>query len=197
LLTYDAASSPLAAQGGSAARSHAFTLPDGTAGAGTLSITLTTDANNDVVEGFSGSTPENNNATTAAVVSRLRPYPDLVVNGLSVNPTTVLTGQTVTVSWLIENSGTDAVRGAFSDRVRVVNASSGVVLVNQLLPYDPAGDGEIGVGQGRDRSLTITIPDGSGSVGNLTVSVTTDREVRSSSTTLGEPGKPTTRPRPP
>ena len=42
--------------GASRAPTH-FTLPDGALGAGTLTVSITTDSNNEVVEGFSGTAP--------------------------------------------------------------------------------------------------------------------------------------------
>ena len=81
----------------------------------------------------------------------------------------------VTVSWRTDNIGTAAVDRAFTDHVRVVNPSDDRVLVDRTLVYDPAAGGNIGIGDGRDRTLTVTIPDGSGSVGNLVVTVTTDQ----------------------
>src|SRR5262249_28358529 len=102
---YDAfASGPIAVRG-PAPRASAFPLPDGPAGAGPLSVAVTTDVNNEVVEGFNTSAAETNNTTTASFTAALRPYPDLVVSALAVNPTSVQTGQAVTVSWHTDNVG--------------------------------------------------------------------------------------------
>src|SRR5262245_3020219 len=174
-VTYDATGAGAIDVGGSVARSFAFTLPDGTPGAGTLTVSVTTDSNNEIVEGFSGTAPETNNTTAASFTSALRPYPDLVVNALAVSPTAVQTGQAVTVSWRTDNTGSAAAGQAFSERVRVVNPANGRVLVDQTVAYDPAAGGAIAAGDGRIRSLTVTIPDGSASVGTLSVTVTTDQ----------------------
>src|SRR5438045_3098288 len=104
--TYDVPSAGSIGVGAAVARSYSFTLPDGTLGAGTLTVAITTDSNNEVVEGFSGTTPETNNTTAASFTSSLRPYPDLVVSALSVSPAAVQTGQSVTVSWHTDNTGT-------------------------------------------------------------------------------------------
>ena len=90
--TYDVPSAGSIGVGAAVARSYSFTLPDGTLGAGTLTVAITTDSNNEVVEGFSGTTPETNNTTAASFTSSLRPYPDLVVSALSVSPAAVQTG---------------------------------------------------------------------------------------------------------
>ncbi len=175
IVTYDATGNGSLAGGAAAARLFAFTLPDGVSGAGTLNITVTTDSNNEVVESFGGATPETNNSTTTSVTSNLPPYPDLLVNGLLISPTTVQTGQAINVSWQTINAGTETVGSAFSERVRVVKTTNGQVLVDQTVVYNPAADGNIGAGQGRSRSLAVTIPDGSASAGNLSVTVTTDQ----------------------
>src|SRR5207302_5577072 len=112
--------------------------------------------------GFARTHDETTNTTTASFVSSLRPYPDLVVNGLAVTPTAVQTGNTVTVSWRIADTGNAPVTKAFSERVQVIN--NGNVLVNQVVGYDPASGGTIAAGDGRDRSLAVIVPDGSASV---------------------------------
>ncbi len=145
-IVHDASGASAIGVGGAVDRSYAFTLPNGTLGAGSLSVSITTDVSNEVVEGFSGTTPETNNAASASFNSKLRPYPDLFVNLLSVSPTTVPSGQAITVSWQTENPGTETVTNAFTERVRIVNPTNGQELVNQTLLYDPAIDGNIAPG---------------------------------------------------
>ena len=71
------------AAGGSAARSFALKLPDGTAGVGTLQVTVTVDSKNNVVEYNAAGTAETNNTATTSVVSTLANYADLAVANVS------------------------------------------------------------------------------------------------------------------
>lgn len=157
-------------------REYGFTLPDGLPGVGNLRIAVTTDASGNVVESFADSVPETNNTLTTDVVSQLRPYPDLVISSLSVDPTNVRTGGAVTLSWRVDNDGTGIVAETFQENVRIVNRATNDVLFEQTLPYSPDVDGPIDGGEGRDRSVIATIPDGSASVGDLLISVTTDAD---------------------
>ena len=72
------------AVGASAGRQYAFRLPDGSAGVGTLKVTVTTDAGGAVFESNAANTGETNNVATAQVDTKLADYPDLVVGGLQV-----------------------------------------------------------------------------------------------------------------
>jgi len=164
VVTYDATGSGSLAAGAAASRSFNFTLPDGALGAGTLSVSITTDWNNEVVEGFSSSAAETNNTASANFAANLRPYADLVVANLAVSPTTVQTGQAVNVTWQTSNTGTAAVSTGFSERVKIVNTTSGAVLVNQTLGYDLGAGGPIEAGGTRNRSLSVVVPDGTASV---------------------------------
>jgi hypothetical protein len=129
----------------------------------------------EIAEGLSGTLPETNNTTSAAFAAALRPYPDLVVNSLSVDPAAVQTGQAVTVSWQTVNVGTEPVGRSFTEQVKIVSQADGRELTEPtVVVHDAAASGPIGANQSRDRSLTIMVPDGSPSAGSWTVTVTTD-----------------------
>ena len=101
-------------------------------------------------------------------------HPDLIVSDLGVDPASVQAGEVIRTDWRIENTGNDPVATALSDRIRVVNTTTGQTLLEEVVLYDPASDGAIGADEGRDRSLDLTIPDGSGSVGDIEIRIVTD-----------------------
>ncbi len=174
LLDYDFATAGPIGAGASVERQYAITLPDGPAGSGQYRIQVVTDSSRDIVEGPAGGIAENNNETEISVAVGLRPYPDLTVTQLSLDPSTVLTGEDITVRWSVVNLGSEAVDTDFVEQVRIVNQSTGATLLTTSLPYEVFQTGTIAVGQTRDRELIVTIPDGSGSVGTLEIMVTTD-----------------------
>jgi hypothetical protein len=174
VVVYDASDAREIGLGSAVPRMYVFTLPDGDLGAGTLDISITTDFYDEIGEGLSGTLPETNNTTSAAFATALRPYPDLVVNSLSVDPAAVQTGRAVTVSWQTVNVGTEPVSSSFSEQVKIVSQADGDVLSEQTIVYDAAANGPIGANQSRDRSLTVMVPDGSSNVGSWSVTVTTD-----------------------
>ena len=66
---------PIAA-GGSWPQAYSFTLPQGTPGVGNLTVTVTADVNNQVVEYNSSGTAVTNNTATLSVQSALAAYPN-------------------------------------------------------------------------------------------------------------------------
>ncbi len=157
---------------------NAFTLPTGSAGAGDIRITVTTDTYHTVKEyDASGNAAYGNNALSTDVTSTLPPYPDLQVTGLTVGPTTGLqSGGTLAVTWIDADTGTGPVTGAFTDHVVVKNLTTGLTLATADLPYDPtaAGNGPIAVGGSVARAFNYTLPLGSAGAGQIQVTVTTN-----------------------
>ncbi|MFC1783644.1 DVUA0089 family protein, partial [Planctomycetota bacterium] len=100
---------------------------------------------------------------------------DLTIPYISVDPAAnVKTGDELTVSWHIENSGIGAVDLGFYELVRVVNTTTGQELLTELLPFDPGLDGVIIGGGTVNRYYTFKMPDGDISVGDIEIIVTTD-----------------------
>ncbi len=104
------ASGPIAA-GGSAARQLDFTLPQGTAGAGQLQVTVTTNYYNQVFEyntaGPGGtSTAQSNNSASDAFSATLAAYADLAVSNVTAPSLTIGNPAQVTVGWTVTNQGT-------------------------------------------------------------------------------------------
>src|SRR5207253_1135232 len=92
------------AGGVSAPRAFTFRLPDGPAGAGSLAITVTADANNNVFESNPAGTGELNNSASTTAQSTLGPYPALSVTAVTV-PAAATFNTSVSVTWTVLNSG--------------------------------------------------------------------------------------------
>ena len=101
--------------GQTAVRTQTVLIPRTSTTAGTYRLIVVADANNDLPEGVN----EGNNwaASTASFGVTLPPLPDLTVQSITA-PSTVLTGQTITVSWTIRNAGAGSTNtSAWNDRV--------------------------------------------------------------------------------
>jgi hypothetical protein len=164
------ANSPIAA-GSFVARSDSLRLPDGTSGVGQLQITVTEDSLSNVSEFNAAGTGESNNTASTSAMSVLAPYPDLKVQNLSFVPANGLkSGQTLTINWIDTNSGNGAAAGPWSDKIQVVNASTGQTLLNTAQAFTNS----INAGASAARSVQYPLPDGATAVGNLLVTVTAD-----------------------
>ena len=78
------------APGQSRSRQYAFTLPDGSRGAGPIMITVTVDSGNKVFEFNASGDAETNNTASVTQTATIAPYPDLQVASLRIDPATVL-----------------------------------------------------------------------------------------------------------
>ena len=161
----------------SATRQVTLRLPDGLAGVGSLTVTVTTDAYNNVFEyGAQGhQDAESNNSASTGVTSTLAAYPDLQVANLIVTPTAAQSGNQITVTWNNVNDGTADVTSSFTDRVEVDNLTTGQVLTMTYVPYSTSSLGVLGAGAtSATRQVSLRLPDGPAGVGSLAVHVTTD-----------------------
>ncbi|MGE4003055.1 MAG: CARDB domain-containing protein, partial [Planctomycetaceae bacterium] len=149
---YDAVEEGAIEPGQSRARQYEFTLPDGVDGAGELTITVMTDAFDQLFEDNAGGTAEANNTAETTVTSQLAVYPDLTITGLSVDPSSGLqSGGTLTIHWTDINSGDAAVSDSFYDYVTIVNTTTGQTLLGAFVYYDATVEGAIEPGQSRPR----------------------------------------------
>src|SRR5262249_31036450 len=175
---YDATTLGNLAGGASKQRPFSFVLPDGSAGAGNLQITVTVDSTSQVPEyNSNGNAETNNDASIPPVHSTLTPYPDLKVVGLGLSTESVLeSGGLLKVLWNDANSGNAPVSSPFVDHVIITNTTTGQTLGTLDIAYDPAaaGNGPIGAGQSRDRHLTFALPQGTSGAGLIQFTVTTD-----------------------
>ncbi len=172
---YDAATSGNIPSNGLSARTTSFQLPNGTAGAGNLTITVTTDYDNTIAEYYPGNVGESNNSSAINFVSTLTAYPDLQVTSPTVATPAPMSGQNITVNWKDSNSGSGATGGNWTDRVTIINTTTGQIVSSGDVPYNAATSGNISAGGNSPLlSATFKLPDGSAGVGSLLVTVTTN-----------------------
>ena len=108
-----------------------FSLPNGAAGVGQLSITVTADAGGSLLDYDPNGTIDTNRSATLTVQTTLGAYPDLHAAGLAVDASSGLqAGGTVTLDWNDSNVGTAAASGSWYDQVTVVNTTTGQTLAN-------------------------------------------------------------------
>jgi len=162
------------APGGSRSRTTTLQLPDGTAGAGTLQVSVGVDTFNQVPEVNVSGAGEANNAISTSAISSIANYPDLQVVNLAVQPSVLNSGTNLTVQWQDTNSGNGLAASSWYDRVIISNATAGVTLLNTTIFYDTNVLGPLTNGVGRNRSANFTLPNGSNGAGLLQVSVTAD-----------------------
>ncbi len=168
-------SGPIAA-GSSAVRSFDFTLPNGAPGIGNLSVTVTTNYYNQVLESNATATGESNNIANITATSVAAPYPDLQVQNLTISPAATLSGGTVQVSWDDANTGNAPVNVAFYDNLTIANDTTGATLLNTDVAFNPTlpGNPPIVAGGSQPQAYSFTLPQGDPGVGNFTVTVTTN-----------------------
>ena len=140
---YNAATRGNLAPNASAAQSYTFKLPDGPAGVGNLQISVTTDYYETVHEYYPGGSGYTNNTTTITAASTLAPYPDLQVTNLATSPTSLESGETVTIDWDDANTGNGTVTGSFEDEVTAVNTTTGQTVASVVVPYNEGTSGPI------------------------------------------------------
>ncbi len=158
------------APGQTKTRQTTFTLPDGPDGAGDLEFSITIDATRDVAQ-----SDYTNDTATLTVPSTLPDYPDLQVNNLrfdSAQP--LVAGGQATLRWDDANSGAGTASSAWNDHVKITNTTTGEVLVDTTVAYDPAAQGAsaLNSGQSAPRSFAFTLPDGSRGIGSIQATVT-------------------------
>jgi len=191
---YDASTRGPIAGGSSAVQQYSFTLPAASPGAGQIQISVTTNSNNAILERNSTGTAQSNNSATIIVSSALA-APDLQVTGLTTSPTSPQSGNTVTVQWNDSNTGNLPALGSFTDRVTVINTTTGQTLVSFDVPYDASARGNLAAGASAAQQFAFRLPDGNPGVGSLQVSVTTDEYntiVEANSSGTGETNNTTT-----
>ncbi len=157
------------AAGGSAARTYTFPLPNGTAGAGQLQVTVTTDYYNNVFEYNAAGTAESNNTATTTVTSTVAAYPDLTVANLTAAASTA---GLVTVGWSDSNGGTAPVSAGFTDSVVLTDAKTGQTVATHYVTYPESTAGPIAAGSSVVRSATIQLAQGFPIGDGLSVTVT-------------------------
>jgi hypothetical protein len=158
--------SPFAA-GATATRSMIFAWPSGFNSTGQFEFDITVDSAGQVIEAVPFVSRTDNTGSTTALSA-----PDLAISGLHVvSPTTPRSGSTVTIGWTDANNGNVVTPVGWNDRVRVVNLTTGALIIVQAVD---AG-GVLAPGATRARSFAFVLPDGNAGVGNIQVTVTLDQ----------------------
>ncbi|MDO8268888.1 MAG: CARDB domain-containing protein, partial [Moraxellaceae bacterium] len=162
------------ALGASLARAYNFTLPNGDAGVGDLQVTVTADVYNYQYEYNAGGTAESNNAASTAATATIAPYADLQVQNLVASPASLLTGQTLHITWDDANTGNLATSTNWYDHIVVVNATTGATVLNTTVYHNHSAQGPVGAGSSLARSYDFSLPNGDAAVGEYVVTVTAD-----------------------
>ena len=154
-------------------RSLILRLPNGTAGAGTFTLTVETDAANSQIE---TGTDEQNNQASVPFVSELALYADLQVKNLSISPDTAWqAGDKVSISWQTANTGMAAAHGRWLERVEVINRSTGQTIavidyqVDETLPSDATST---------VRKVEFVWPSGMQGIGRFEIRVSVDAQAQ-------------------
>ena len=160
------------AAGDNTPRSYSFSMPNGAAGVGNLSVTVTADAGGSLPEYNSSGLLDTNRSANTTTTTTLADYPDLHATALAVDPSSVLqSGGTVTLDWSDSNVGDGAAAGSWSDYVNVVNSTTEQTLVSAVQGYSSQN---IAAGGSAARSYSFTLPNGTLGIGQLSITVTAD-----------------------
>lgn len=155
----------------STAQSTTFQLPDGAAGVGNVLVTVTADQNQAESE---YPNPGTGASASTSFASTLAPYPDLVVNGLTVLPGSPQSGQSLTINWNDTNTGNAPISKSFYDQIVITNTSTGQNLLSTTSYYNEAANGSIGASGTAAQSFTFTLPNGAPGIGNIQVVINAD-----------------------
>ena len=150
-----------------------LTLPPGLPGVGELTVTVRADVGNAIEEANLDGTAELNNAGSVGVTSELAPYVDLVTEYIMPVPADgFVGGEAVTVGWTVRNAGTAAAEGAFTERLEIVNVSTGLVVFSRDWRRD--GSEPIAAGAGISREVVLAWPEGVDGAGQFEFRLTQD-----------------------
>jgi hypothetical protein len=160
------------AAGASLQRSVQFKWPSGGDASGKFAFAVTVDSGNALIEANVDGSGESNNAAIATVLSA----PNILVQALTQTGGQAQAGGPLSLSWTDYNAGVASTPNAWTDLVQVYNVSNGALLAQVAVPV-LAANGVLASGDSLARSVTISLPDTANAVGQLTVRVTSDRDV--------------------
>ncbi len=104
---------------------------------------------------------------------------DLRVASLGIDPGgELVAGQALTIRWQDQNQGNRASLGSWSDRVQVINRTTGETLLNALVAHDSDALGALAPGGSHARERAFTLPTGSRGVGTIEFIVTIDAQTQ-------------------
>ncbi len=175
-LPYDATSAgkgPLAA-GQSTAQQYTYRLPDGDAGTGTIGFTVTTNSTASLFEYNTSGTSTTNDTASTQATSSIAPYPDLQVENVQLQPSSLYSGVSGVLQWQDVNTGNGMTSGSWDDRVIVLNTTTGKTLATYTLVYDSTRQGALAAGAAAQQQYAFMIPTGSAGLGTIQFMVTTN-----------------------
>ena len=145
------------AAGGMAARSYSFALPNGTAGVGQLSITVTADAGGSLLEYNAQGEIDTNRSASITAQSTLAGYPYLLPSGVEA-PAIAQFGQSVSITWTVTNDGNAPAQGSWSDQLYL--SSQPTLSAGATLLATQAGTAHSPLAVGGDYTSTaqVTLP---------------------------------------
>ncbi|HEV6968860.1 CARDB domain-containing protein, partial [Roseateles sp.] len=172
LLPYvEATSGPLAG-GASITRTATLKLPDGPTGAGSLLAVIESDFGNTQKEGGNRETNNRGQAGFTSTLAEYVNYVNLVASNLSITPPgDWQNGDTVTVGWTTANAGTIPPGRNWTERVEVLNQTTGIVIASLTRTGTPA---EAQPGASVDRTASFSWPGGANAAGAIRLRVTVD-----------------------
>src|SRR5262249_21833313 len=133
-------------------------LPDGTAGAGTIQFTVTTDSGNAIFEYNAAGTGETNNTAGLTLSADLAHYPDLVTSHVTRGGLVGGDPASVTVGWTVTNAGTGPGQvGSWFDDV-IASADAQVGNGDDVLLARFPHDGALAPGAGYSQTQSVTLP---------------------------------------
>jgi hypothetical protein len=171
-LTFEASAAVPLAGGQTRQRSAVVTWPSGLSSTGVFEFVVTADFTGVASEANEAGTGETNNSATVSILSA----PDLRVDGLQVANNGLQAGDTVTIVWQDRNAGNAPTPGGWVDRVRVVNTTTGITLLDTSVAYNQAALGPIAPGASVARTLSFQLPHGLAGAGTLSITVTADQD---------------------
>ncbi|MBI3347611.1 MAG: hypothetical protein HY020_10425, partial [Burkholderiales bacterium] len=172
LVPYVEAVSGALAGGASITRTATLKLPDGPTGAGSLLAVVESDYGNTQKEGGKGETNNRGQVGFNSTLAEYVNYVNLVASNLSITPAgDWQNGDSVTVGWTTANAGTIPPGRGWTERVEVLNQTTGVVIASVTRAGTPA---EMAPGASADRTATFNWPGGANAAGAIRLRVIVD-----------------------
>ncbi len=158
--------------GATLAQTASLRLPVGTRSVGDLTVTIRADANNAVEEQNDAGTAEVNNSADLPITVVLAAQPDLTLRDLVATPAAGWTpGQTVAVTWVVENSGLKEATAPWTERLTVTNRSTNRVVYSEDVRQTATA---LAAGDSLARRLEFGWPSGLDATGQYDFTVVAD-----------------------
>ena len=142
--------------GGSRSRAFSVTLPEGLRAVGTLTVSITTDVNGQVVELNNANTGESNNTSSVSLEVTKKKYADLAPTSFTA-PASARGGDTVTIRWTVTNQGDAATPSQWSDRL-VLSSDSVYGNADDLILVNAPHFGILAPGESYTQERQVVLP---------------------------------------